>query len=999
MTELDPVELPTPGSANGMQQHNDGKEDHAVPAAPSGSGLLFGRVVRPPRILWEHSPPRSARLASADVAAVGAIPGVVEVVIRDNFAGVVATSEAIADQACTRLRVKWALPAPPAAKGGRAPAHPAVLTEHGDAGAAMARAPHIIEAAYRWPFTPPASASACQAIAAYQDNAVTVWTTAALSAGLRTDLAALLGLGPLRVTLVCLEPGHESRDDPGHAAAAADAALLSQVAGRPVKVSLTAEQGRIFQDPAYLMTSHLASAVDNSGAVVAYTVAGAATPPGAAPLALVLTGTPSPIADVPCEAGHGAIPPYAFANLRVTLAPAAGAAPVADPAHAALLGRVFAHESHLDEIAAAINSDPVELRLKQLDDQVGAKLIRNVARQAGWAWQPAGRTAGTPGGRRGRGFAYASVVEADDTRDIKSWSAWVVDVDVDTTTGDVSVARVVLGHDAEHQDARRGTRDALENEVHEATRKLLSGSPAFDAWDLAAAPHAGLPAPLQAALPTVEIVGTPALAPPVLRGNGSAMLPAAAAVANAIFDATGVRLREPPFSAERVRLALEQQRPASAGGKRKRNFVVAGALLAAGVVASVLPWRSAIAPVSTPMPGLYSAMTIERGRLVAAAGDCVVCHTAPNGTPNAGGLPLETPFGTIYSTNITPDPETGIGAWSFAAFDRAMRQGIHRDGKQLYPAFPYTAFARVSENDMQSLYAYLMSQPAVRATVPETKLDFPFNMRPMMAGWNLLFNRAKPFTPTATQSVEWNRGAYLAEGLGHCSACHTPRNVFGAEKGGKSYLTGAMVEGWEAPPLTALSKAPVPWTEDELFRYLRFGYSPLHGPAAGPMAPVIKGLAELPESDVRAIAVYVASFNPNAPTAEAAAAKAQQLEQRSQAVAATLSSPAARTYDAACAVCHQGNQGTPLFGTKPSLALNTNLHSALPDNLIQVLIRGIEAPPSSQLGYMPGFGDSMDDQQITELTAYLRARFAPDQPAWTNVDATVKRVRAAAAAH
>jgi nicotinate dehydrogenase subunit B len=165
------------------------------------------------------------------------------------------------------------------------------------------------------------------------------------------------------------------------------------------------------------------------------------------------------------------------------------------------------------------------------------------------------------------------------------------------------------------------------------------------------------------------------------------------------------------------------------------------------------------------------------------------------------------------------------------------------------------------------------------------------------------------------------------------------------------------------------------------------------------MAPVIKGLAELPESDVRAIAVYVASFNPNAPTAEAAAAKAQQLEQRSQAVAATLSSPAARTYDAACAVCHQGNQGTPLFGTKPSLALNTNLHSALPDNLIQVLIRGIEAPPSSQLGYMPGFGDSMDDQQITELTAYLRARFAPDQPAWTNVDATVKRVRAAAAAH
>jgi nicotinate dehydrogenase subunit B len=992
MREFGPIEL---------QHHNDGKEDHAVPAAPSGIGLLYGQVVRPPRILWENSPPRSARLVSADVAAVRAMPGIVEVVIRDNFVGVVASSEAIAGHGCRGLRVKWELPAPPSAKRGSAAAlaHPAVLTEHGDAGAAMARAPHTIEASYRWPCTPAVSDGACQAIAAYQDNAVTVWTTATLSAGLRSDLAALLGLGPLRVTLVCLAQGHESRDDPGHAAAAADAALLSQAAGRPVQVSLTAEQGRIVQDPGYLMTSHLASAVDDSGAVVAYTAATAATPPSAAPLALVLTGTPSPIADVPSGAGNGAIPPYAFANLRVTMAPAAGAAPVADPAHAALLGHVFAHESHLDEIAAAINRDPVELRLNQLDDPAGAKLIRNVAQQAGWAWQPAGRATGTPGARRGRGFAYASVVEADATGDTKSWSAWVVDVDVDTNTGDISVARVVLGHDAEHHDARRGTRHTLENAVHETTRNLLSGSPSFDAWDLAAAPHAGLPAPLQAALPTVEIVGTPALAPPVLRGNGSAMLPAAAAVANAIFDATGVRLREPPFSAERVRLALEEQRPAAAGGTRKRNFVVAGALLAAGVVASALPWRSAIAPVSAPIPGLYSAMTIERGRLVAAAGDCVVCHTAPNGTPNAGGLALETPFGTIYSTNITPDPETGIGAWSYAAFERAMRQGIHRDGKQLYPAFPYTAFAKVSDSDMQSLYGYLMAQPAVRVTVPETRLDFPFNMRPMMAGWNLLFNRAKPFAPSPTQSVEWNRGAYLAEGLGHCSACHTPRNVFGAEKGGKSYLTGAMVEGWEAPSLTALSKAPVPWTEDALFRYLRFGYSPLHGPAAGPMAPVIKGLAELPESDVRAIAVYIASFNPDAPADEVAAAKAQQLEQRSQAVAATLSSPAARTYDAACAVCHQGNQGSPLFGTKPSLALNTNLHSSLPDNLIQVLLRGIEAPPSSQLGYMPGFGDSMDDQQITELTAYLRARFAPDQPAWTNLEDTVKRVRAAAAAH
>jgi len=252
--------------------------------------------------------------------------------------------------------------------------------------------------------------------------------------------------------------------------------------------------------------------------------------------------------------------------------------------------------------------------------------------------------------------------------------------------------------------------------------------------------------------------------------------------------------------------------------------------------------------------------TIERGRQLAALGDCAVCHTDANGIVNAGGRAIETPFGTIYSTNITPDVETGLGGWSYPAFERAMREGIHRDGRQLYPAFPYTHFAITTDADLQALYAYLMSQAPVRADNRAAALAFPFNWRPLMAGWNALFHRPDAFAADATKSATWNRGAYLVEGLGHCSACHSPRNALGAEQA-NAYLAGGFAEGWEAPPLTSLSHAPVPWSEDELFTYLRSGESRFHGVAAGPMAPVVKELAALPDEDIRAMAVYLASFN------------------------------------------------------------------------------------------------------------------------------------------
>jgi nicotinate dehydrogenase subunit B len=286
-----------------------------------------------------------------------------------------------------------------------------------------------------------------------------------------------------------------------------------------------------------------------------------------------------------------------------------------------------------------------------------------------------------------------------------------------------------------------------------------------------------------------------------------------------------------------------------------------------------------------------------------------------------------------------------------------------------------------------------MAQAPVRADTPKNALAFPFNLRPLMAGWNALFHPPGLFEADATKSAIWNRGAYLVEGLGHCGVCHSPRNALGAEKA-NAYLAGGFAEGWEAPPLTSLSHAPIPWSENELYSYLRTGESRLHGIAAGPMAPVVKELAALPDEDIRAVAIYLGSFNDTAVGQSAQDALAAKLESLTSTRVVSASAVGARLYQGACAVCHEVG-GAPLFGSRPSLALNSNLHSSVPDNLIQVILHGITAPVSSDLGYMPPFRDSMTDDQVAELVSYLRQQFAPDKPAWTGVHATVSRFRQA----
>jgi nicotinate dehydrogenase subunit B len=554
---------------------------------------------------------------------------------------------------------------------------------------------------------------------------------------------------------------------------------------------------------------------------------------------------------------------------------------------------------------------------------------------------------------------------------------------------------VVVGQDNGLTINPAGVQHQIHGNVIQSVSRTLKERVEFDERAVASREWGGYPILTFPEVPVIQVVLAPRPDQPPLGAGESASVPSAAAIANAIYDATGLRLREPPFTPDRVRSALlaakgggEAEAPRRRGLRRWLPPIVAGAL---GLWAALWPWRPAIAPIAAPDPGLYSAETIARGRQLAALGDCAVCHTQEGGVENAGGRPLETPFGVVYATNITPDPETGIGGWSFPAFERAMREGVHRDGRRLYPAFPYTAFTRTTEADLQALYAYLMSQPPVRASAPPTRLNFPFNLRPLMAGWNILFLRPGAYRPDASKSEAWNRGAYLVEGLGHCGACHSPRNLLGAEKRGASLYAGGFAEGWEAPPLTSLSHAPVPWTEADLFTYLRTGFSERHGVAGGPMGPVVAGLAEAPDADIRAMAAYLASFNATISPQEAEA-RAQALEARAQARNLQASEAGARIYQAACAVCHDP-AANELFGVKPSLALNTNLHSAVPDNLLRAVLDGVATPGKGELGAMPGFRDSLNDQQLADLLAYLRTQFAADKPPWPNLKTSAARVR------
>jgi nicotinate dehydrogenase subunit B len=977
-------------------------------------GMLHGRVVRPPYAGVDAGPFVGTSLIAVDEASIRHIPGLVAVVRIGDFVGVVTEREENAVKAAAQLKLSWKpTPTLPDLKDIETalranPSTPRTLIDKGNVDAAIGSAARPMQRTYVWPYQMHASIGPSCAVADYGDGQIRVWSGTQNPHLLRTDLALLMERSEAEIEVIRLEAagcyGRNCADD-----VTADALLLSRTVGRPVRVQLMREQEHAWEPKGAAQLMEVRGGLNADGKVAAYDFATRYPSNGAPTLALLLTGRVAPVPEVFEMGDRTAIPPYDYENLRVVVNDTPPIVRAAWLRGVSALPNTFAHESYIDELATDAGVDPIEYRLRYLKDKRAIDLVNAVAERAGWKPRPIREAkAAEYDVLRGRGFAYALYVHSKFPGYGAAWSAWIADVAVNTKTGDVSVTRVVAGQDSGLMINPDGVRHQIEGNVIQSTSRALMEEVAFDRTfvttrEWGAYPIIGFPD-----LPDIDVLMLPRQDQPPLGVGESASVPSAAAIANAIFDATGVRFREPPFTPERILKGLHGEDVPASGVlpapastlaptqdswspfARRRGAIasiVALCTAAIGVGMALLPGR-AIAPIARPDASVFSAATIARGAQLAALGNCAVCHTNTGGVVNAGGRPIETPFGVIYSTNITPDVETGIGAWSYPAFERAMREGIHRDGRHLYPAFPYTHFARASDADLQALYAYLMARPSAGAKAPANELRFPFNFRPLLAGWNALFHRDNTFKPDPAKSDVWNRGAYLVEALGHCSACHSPRNALGAEVP-NAYLAGGFAEGWEAPPLASLSLAPIPWDEHELYAYLRTGESRFHGTAAGPMAPIVRDLAALPDEDVRAMAVYLASFGDET-KGSTKQALAKQLEDSTRTTLA--SSTGARLYQGACAVCHEVG-GLPLFGSRPSLALNSNLHSHVPDNLIQVILHGIAEPPSSDLGYMPAFKDSLNDVQIAELVSYLRRQFAPDKPAWSDVPSAISRIR------
>ncbi|MCY0852953.1 cytochrome c [Cupriavidus sp. D39] len=398
--------------------------------------------------------------------------------------------------------------------------------------------------------------------------------------------------------------------------------------------------------------------------------------------------------------------------------------------------------------------------------------------------------------------------------------------------------------------------------------------------------------------------------------------------------------------------------------------------------------------VMTSLSGIYASHSeaqsagdadrIKRGQYLATAGDCVACHSAPAGKPYAGGLSLPTPLGAIVSTNITPSKTHGIGNYTLAQFTDALRKGERADGQRLYPAMPYTSYALVTDDDAAALYAYFMHGVAPVDAAPDpTALPFPFNIRLSMAAWNLLFLDDKPFRSDPSKSAEWNRGAYLSRGLAHCSACHTPRNFMMAEDSAREF-GGGDVGTWYAPNITSDAISGIgSWNEQEIAGYLHSGDAMNKSQAAGPMAEAIDhSLRHLNDADLHAIAIYLKSVPPIHDAADTRAAsswgaKADDLISIRGVPLPTdlnrMTGP--QLYDAHCATCHQAHAEGSFDGGLPSLFHNAALGRSKANNLVMVILDGVQRQVDPPELRMPGFAHSLSDQQIATLASYLTQRY------------------------
>jgi mono/diheme cytochrome c family protein len=361
--------------------------------------------------------------------------------------------------------------------------------------------------------------------------------------------------------------------------------------------------------------------------------------------------------------------------------------------------------------------------------------------------------------------------------------------------------------------------------------------------------------------------------------------------------------------------------------------------------------------------GAQDFQQIERGRYLAAAADCSGCHTDPQGgSPYAGGRPIQTPFGRVLAANITPDRDTGIGAWSDAEFDAAVRGGRMPSGGRLYPAMPYAYYARMSKEDVQALRAYLNTLAPVRKEVHSNQLPFPFDIRAAMRVWDALYFKPGVYQPDPQKSQSWNRGAYLVTGPGHCGACHTPKTSLGGDETGKS-LEGYSVQGWFAPDITDDSRRGLgDWSPQDILEYLKNGHNRFAG-AAGPMSEeVANGSSHMSNADLLAIAAYLKDQH----------GQAQQIPAISVQDPAMVAGSA--IYQDLCSACHRGDgRGIPYL--IPDLAGSASVASERPTSLVRVVLIGAKTVATNEEPTgpaMPSFQWQLNDTQVAAVTTYVR---------------------------
>jgi mono/diheme cytochrome c family protein len=357
-----------------------------------------------------------------------------------------------------------------------------------------------------------------------------------------------------------------------------------------------------------------------------------------------------------------------------------------------------------------------------------------------------------------------------------------------------------------------------------------------------------------------------------------------------------------------------------------------------------------------------SAETIARGQALATAAGCASCHTADPAKPFGGGKRIDTPFGGIYSANLTPDRDTGIGAWSDDEFYRALRYGVAPDGSRYYPAFPYPYFTKMIRDDVLAIRAYLATLAPVRNTRPPPELHWPFNYRVLMRGWDWLFFQPGIFQPDQQKTAEWNRGAYLVEGAAHCGACHTPKNIFGADKRDRLY-GGGLVQGWFAPRLDSAARSGLKsWSADDIVEYLQSGRNGRSHAGKLMAEVVVNSTSKMSDADVRAIAIYLKELPAGAPEPVVTPPAPEAM------------SDGAAVYAHACISCHEAN-GTGSPRVYPPLPSNANLQSANPSSILRIILDGaqtVTTPRAPNTGSMPAYAKQLGDQQVADVANYIR---------------------------